>query len=161
MDRLAAALTAWPVAAIHSSPQYRCRQTAEIIGCKLGLPVSVADALDEIDFGAWTGKSFAELEADMLWHQWNSARSNCAPPDGESMASAVERIVHFIDHLTAGDLQTVLCVTHCDIIRGAIAQYLGLSLDNILRFDVDPASLSELQVGDDWARLTTLNRTYA
>src|SRR5947209_20190589 len=49
------------IAAIQSSPRLRARETAETIGAALGLSVEIVDALDEIDFGDWTGRSFAEL----------------------------------------------------------------------------------------------------
>lgn len=160
-QRLADALADRPVAAIQSSPQRRCRETAEILAERLNLPVQIVDALDEIDFGGWTGMGFPELETDPLWQRWNSERSAATPPDGEPMAQAVRRCVDHLATFSSGPAQTILCVTHADIIRGAIAHYLGLNLDNILRFDVDPASLSELLIGRDWARLTALNRTFA
>jgi broad specificity phosphatase PhoE len=52
-------------------------------------------------------------------------------------------------------------VTHCDIIRAVIAHVLGLSLDHILRFDIDPASISRLAVGDWGAKILSLNETGA
>lgn len=48
-------------------------------------------------------------------------------------------------------------VSHCDIIRGLIAYYLGLPLDNLLRFDIDPASVSRLVVGSWGARVMSMN----
>jgi broad specificity phosphatase PhoE len=43
------------------------------------------------------------------------------------------------------------------MIRAAIAWILGLSLDNLLRFDVDPGSVTRLAMGDWGAILTGLN----
>jgi broad specificity phosphatase PhoE len=51
----------------------------------------------------------------------------------------------------------VVAVSHCDIIRGLIAYYLGLPLDNLLRFDIDPASVSRLMVGSWGARVISVN----
>jgi broad specificity phosphatase PhoE len=51
----------------------------------------------------------------------------------------------------------VAMVSHCDIIRAVVAQVLGLSLDAVLRYDVDPASITRLQVGACGARLVSLN----
>jgi broad specificity phosphatase PhoE len=51
----------------------------------------------------------------------------------------------------------VALVSHCDIIRGIIAHYLGLPLDNLLRFDIDPASVSRIVVGDWGARVISVN----
>jgi broad specificity phosphatase PhoE len=54
----------------------------------------------------------------------------------------------------------VLCVSHCDVIRGVIAHALGLSLDNILRFEIAPASVSWVQVhGQAWVHVLSINGT--
>ena len=54
-----------------------------------------------------------------------------------------------------------MLVTHCDIIRGVIAFYLGLSLDHILRFDIDPGSVSTIEVGAGQARIIRINEVPA
>lgn len=151
-----------PIAAIHSSPQQRARETAKEVADRLGLTVRVVAALDEIDFGKWTGRSFAELEADQAWQSWNATRSTACPPGGETMAAAVGRAVKHVEAVASGNPKAaVLCVSHCDIIRGVVAHYLGLGLDNLLRFDVDPGSVSTLIVGPWGGRLHTLNRGHA
>ena len=48
-------------------------------------------------------------------------------------------------------------VSHCDVIRAVIARVLGLSLDRLLAFETDPASLSRIEVGNWGARLLSLN----
>jgi broad specificity phosphatase PhoE len=52
-------------------------------------------------------------------------------------------------------------VTHCDIIRGIIAHYLGLSFDNLLKFNVDPGSVSTLMLGPDGGCVTRVNEVPA
>ncbi|PVX29326.1 histidine phosphatase family protein [Sphingomonas pokkalii] len=148
-----------PIAAIHCSPRERARATAEIIGGRIGLRVQVVDALDEVAFGAWTGRSFADLDHDPEWQVWNRERSAARAPEGETMAEATARAVGHIEGLARrGAGGTVLCVSHCDIIRGVVAQYIGLGLDRLLAFDVDPGSVSTLLIGNWGARLLTLNR---
>jgi broad specificity phosphatase PhoE len=44
-----------------------------------------------------------------------------------------------------------------DIIRGVIAHYLGLDLDHMLRFDIDPGSISTLLLDGQGARVTRIN----
>jgi broad specificity phosphatase PhoE len=74
------------------------------------------------------------------------------------MAEAVARAVGAIEELAAEHSdQMIAAVSHCDIIRGVIAHYLGLPLDNLLRFDVDPASVSRVAVGNWGARIMTIN----
>lgn len=147
-----------PIAAVYSSPRERAWYTARDIAEPHDLKVQAVDGLDEIDFGEWTGRDFAELEGDEAWQLWNEARGSARCPGGESMGEAVERAVAAIEAIAAEqDESRVAAVTHCDIIRGIIAHYLGLPLDNILRFDVDPASVSRLQVGRWGARVLSIN----
>jgi broad specificity phosphatase PhoE len=149
-----------PVAAIQSSPLLRARQTAEAVAeaSNDNAAVDVVDALNEIDFGRWTGRDFSTLETDAEWRRWNAERDVARPPDGEAMADAQGRAVaHVRDAAAAYAGETILMVSHCDIIRAVVAHYLGLPLTAMLRFDVDPASRSTLRVGDWGGQLLCLN----
>jgi broad specificity phosphatase PhoE len=74
------------------------------------------------------------------------------------MGEAVERARSALETIASDhDGQTVVAVTHCDIIRGILAHYLGMPLDNLLRFDVDPASISTLELGRWGARVRSIN----
>lgn len=147
-----------PIAAVYSSPRERAWHTAREIAEPHGLEVEVAKGLEEIDFGEWTGARFSDLEGDEAWQQWNEARGSARCPGGESMAEAVDRSRDALERIASGhDGGTVVAVTHCDIIRGVLAHYLGIPLDNILRFDVDPASISALQLGRWGARVKSIN----
>jgi len=158
--RLAAHLADVSVSAIHSSPVQRARETAAAIALPHGLRAEIAEGLDEIDFGSWTGESFAHLQHQPEWIAWNSARGSASVPGGETMARAQARIVAYIEglarHLRGG---TVVLVSHCDMIRAAVAHYLGLALDRMLSFDIDPASISRLAVGDWGGRVVSVNES--
>ncbi|CAA9309769.1 MAG: hypothetical protein AVDCRST_MAG90-362, partial [uncultured Microvirga sp.] len=52
------------IAAVITSPLERARETAEVIADRIGVPVTVDEALNEIDFGDWTGQSFDALDPD-------------------------------------------------------------------------------------------------
>lgn len=147
-----------PLQAVYASPRERAYYTARTIADPHELKVQIADALDEVDFGDWTGLPFNDLEGDPLWNAWNEARGTARPPGGESMTEAVERSTKALEALAAEhNGQTIACVSHCDIIRGIIAHYLGLPLENLLRFDIDPASVSRLALGSWGARIMTIN----
>ena len=144
---------------IQASPRERTRMTAETIGQRSGAPVQVAEALDEIDFGDWTGAEFALLGGP-LWDEWNTRRSTARCPGGESMAEAAERIGRHVDRLAATrGGERIALVTHADMIRALVARVLGLSLDNLLRFEIDPASVSRIEAGVWGARVLSLNET--
>lgn len=158
-DRLADRLAAMPLAAIHSSPRRRARETAEAVARRRGMDVTMADPLDEIDFGGWAGQSFAALEGDPLWADWNGRRGTAATAGGETMARATARAVRHIE--AAGGDGPLLCVSHADIIRGIVAHYLGLDADRLLRFDIDPASLTTLSLHGGRGRLVAINERAA
>lgn len=148
------------LSAVRTSPRLRARQTAEAVARAADLPLGEEPALDEIDFGAWTGLSFAELDGRPDWDRWNRARATARPPGGESMAEAVARIQGLALSLAEGRPgATVVLVTHCDMIRGLVAAALGLPLDNLLRLEVAPASVTRLDVRPWGATLHGLNDT--
>ena len=97
------------------------------------------------DFGAWTGAAFADLDGDPAWDRWNRARGTAAPPDGEPMAEAAGRVARLARAL-AGDRPggAVALVTHADLIRALVATALGMPLDNLLRIEVAPASVTRI-----------------
>lgn len=147
-----------PITAVYSSPRERAFYTSRTVAEQHELKAEVVDGLDEVDFGDWSGRRFDELEGDPLWDAWNAERGTAKPPGGESMAEAVDRAVSALEEVAAGHRdQMIAAVSHCDIIRGVIAHYLGLPLDNMLRFDVDPASVSRVAVGNWGARVMTIN----
>lgn len=144
--------------AVYASPRERAWYTAREIAEPHGLKVITEERLDELDFGGWTGCSFAELEGDPLWSAWNEQRSAARPPEGESMSEATDRAFSFLaDAAAEHDGGTIVALSHCDIIRGVIARCLGLPLDNLLRFDVDPASVSRVSIGHWGSRVMSVN----
>lgn len=143
---------------VQTSPIERAEQTAIAIADVARVGIERADALLEIDFGAWTGTRFEELDGDPDWDRWNAERATARPPGGESMGEAQARIVaHLAAVAAAHDGETVVLVSHADMIRVAVAHVLGLDLNNYSRFDVDPASATTLVWGDWGAKLTRLN----
>ena len=153
---LAERLAGTPLAAVHSSPRRRTMETAEAVARRHAIRVDAFDALDELDFGDWAGLRFDALEGDPAWRRWNEARGRAATPGGETMAEATTRAVRHIEAVD-GQAGPVLCVSHCDIIRGVVAHYLELDADRLLAFDVDPGSLTTLAVEGDRGRLVALN----
>ncbi len=146
-------------AALWSSPRRRALETAAILGSALGLAVQPAPALDEIDFGAWTGRDFAALEDDPAWRAWNAQRATAQPPDGEAMHEAAARLLRWIGTLPACHAAgAVLAVTHADMIKAALLAHLGASLDAFWRLEIGPASLSVLELWPGGGRVLGVNQ---
>jgi probable phosphoglycerate mutase len=150
------------LASVQTSPLERARETAAAIATGRNLDVTVCDAIVEIDFGAWTGQPFEDLSSDSHWNAWNMARAVNRPPGGESMLQAQARIVQAMEGLRhAYDGQAVVLVSHGDVIKAALLYHLGLPIDAYGRFDIEPASVSTLAVGDWGSRLIRLNEVIA
>ncbi|HEV2364103.1 MAG TPA: histidine phosphatase family protein [Caulobacteraceae bacterium] len=147
------------VTALYSSPLERTLQTAEPIARSLGLAPRITEALNEVDVGRWTGASFAALRGDPAWRSWKRAPVKSRPPGGESLADVAARVGGWIDEMRrAHPDETIVAVSHGDVIKTAIALALGLGLDRLHRFEISPASLSLLLVGGRDQKVCWLNR---
>jgi broad specificity phosphatase PhoE len=153
-ETLARLLAPRGVTRIVSSPRARTRETAAVAAEALGLPVAVEAALDEVDFGDFTGRAFAALDGDPDWQRWNGERGSARCPGGETMGEAVARAVGFVAGCGEG---VTLCVSHCDVIRGVVAHYLGLPLERIFSLGCDPGSVTTLVLEGDGAMVVALN----
>ena len=158
-EQLAAGFAGQSVGAVLSSPVQRAVETAAHIGAALRLDVEIEAGFEEIDFGRWTGARFDTLDDDPAWQAWNHLRSVAGAPGGETMAAAQARALAALARCRArlGE-QTVIAVTHADIIKAVLAPALGLPLDRLYRLTIDPASVSTLVVFDEDLRVDGVNR---
>jgi len=141
--QLAEILSDEPIDCLQSSPRLRCLETAEALAMEFDLPVVVEPALDEIDFGAWTGIKFAQLENDPKWYAWNVHRARTRPPGGETMAEARIRILRHLDAMHCRYTnRTIAMVTHAEIIRTVRLHHAGLTADAWQQIDVPLASIT-------------------
>jgi ribonuclease H / adenosylcobalamin/alpha-ribazole phosphatase len=160
-QRLARRLGSEQLDAVHTSPVRRARETAQALASVANVAEDVAVSLDEVDFGAWSGKPFADLDDDPLWHAWNSRRSETVPPGGEPMRAVEQRILAYMRNVARqASGRVVAMVSHADVIRAGVAGILGLSLDRILSFDVDPASVTRIIAGHWGERVVSLNERW-
>ena len=159
-ERLAERLGAETIDAIYTSPEQRARDTARPLAAARGLEAIAAQELDEIDYGDWTGRSFDELAALPDWGAFNATRSVTRIPNGELIVEVQQRVVAFIDRVRH-DSESLVLVSHAEPIRAALAYYLGVPIDLALRYDVDPASLSVIELGGGGPKVRSINSTEA
>ncbi|MCK1392539.1 histidine phosphatase family protein [Bradyrhizobium sp. 1] len=146
-------------ALIQSSPQRRCMQSASILAAHFGLPIEIVPALDELDYGEWTGRSFEELGEDPQWLHWNRRRGSARPPGGENMRSLQTRIVGHLEQLRSDhSTGTVIAVSHAEPIRAALLHYARRHLDDFLSIEIDPSSISSLSADRRGFRITGVNQ---
>jgi broad specificity phosphatase PhoE len=158
MSRCAEMIPARPLA-VQSSPQRRAQQSASILAWHFGLPVEIAPEVDEIDYGEWTSRAFAELEWNTRWNRWNTRRSSGRPPGGESMRALQQRMVQYLEQLRCARADgAIVIVSHAEPIRAALLYYSRTPLDNFLSIEVDPASISTLAVNRAGIRISRINQ---
>jgi probable phosphoglycerate mutase len=144
--RLAAGLAALPIKAVYASPLERAQETAEPIAWVQGLPVKTMPALLEIDFGTWQGKRLSRLKKGRLWKTVQESPASFRFPEGESFAEAQARVAEGLVTISEqhGEKDLVVCAAHSDVIRLAVAHFLGLPLDRFQRVRIAPASVTVL-----------------
>jgi broad specificity phosphatase PhoE len=139
--------TAW------SGPAARALETARA----LGHDPAVAAELDECDFGAWRGRTLAELHhaAPDAVGAWMRAPA-AAPHGGESLLALRARTGRWLD-AHARDGGRVLAVTHAGPVRAAVVHALGAPPAAFWRLDVAPLSRTVLHAHDGRWTVRALN----
>jgi probable phosphoglycerate mutase len=158
-EALAKKLSEQPVRGVYSSPLERAIETAEPIARALRLEVIPRPGLIETDYGEWQGKSLRGLARLKVWRAVLGMPSRFRFPGGETFADAQHRIQQEIEELrTRHDpKEIIVCVTHADPIKLAVAYYLGLPLDLFQRLTISPASITTLHLDEFGNRLLTMN----
>jgi probable phosphoglycerate mutase len=158
--KLAERLSGSPIKAIYSSPLERALETAEPIAKSLNLKTAIYDDFTDIEFGEWTNCTFEELKEELSFQHFNSFRSCSRIPGGELMIEAQARMINGLDNIRQQHPdETVAVISHADLIKAVIAFYAGIHLDMLLRIEVDPVSVSIIEVDDKTARILLVNHT--
>lgn len=147
-----------PVAAIYASPLERTMDTARVVAEARGMTVSVEPRFIEVEFGAWTGRRFADLGTDPAWRLYNDYRGVTRPPGGESLLDVQHRAVNALLELQGrhpGDV--VVVVSHADTLRALLMYFLSVPVDFVQRLELSPARISVLQLGNGAPRVLQVN----
>ncbi|MEO7397850.1 MAG: MSMEG_4193 family putative phosphomutase [Ilumatobacteraceae bacterium] len=148
------------VDAIYASPLERARETAAPIAKAMNQKVRVDKGLLEGDFGDWTG---AELKGLMKLPEWTTVQRSPSTfrfPNGESFTEMQARIVGALDRICrAHPGGTVVCVSHADPIKAAVAHAMGTHIDLFQRIVISPCSISAVAYGIGGPIVLTVNST--
>ncbi len=143
-EQLAEVLCKAPIKAIYSSPLERAVETAEPLAKLLNLEILPAPGLVELAYGDWQGKTLKQLGRRKLWKVVQEKPSEMRFPNGESFVEVRDRVVAEIERIAAAHEENDLVATfsHGDIVRLAVAHFLGMPLDLFQRLAANPASIS-------------------
>ncbi|MFD0267381.1 bifunctional RNase H/acid phosphatase [Streptomyces sp. NPDC127106] len=146
-----------------SSPLRRCRETAQTVADRLGLDVTVEKGLREVDFGAWEGLTFTEVQERFPedLQAWLDSPKAAPTGGGESFAAATRRISATRDRLLAAHAgRTVLLVTHVTPVKILVRLALGAPPESLFRMELSAASLTAVAYyADGNASVRLLNDT--
>jgi len=177
-EALARRLSSERLMAIYSSPLQRAMATARTIAAPHGLEVSEVADLAELDFGAWDGLSYREIERrdPERLARWLGDPA-IAPPGGETLAHMSQRVAAATRAIAAAHPQgtdfgeplglssgrrlsrAVAIVSHGGPIRALVCHALGLPLEAHWRIGQDLAGLTRLDWRETEATLSVLNDT--
>jgi len=150
------------IAAIYSSPLERARETAAPIARATRRAVRVERGLIECDFGAWTGQSLRRLMKKPEWSTVQRAPSMFRFPQGESFVEMQNRMVDAVDRIRRRHPgKTVVCVSHADTIKAAVAHATGTPLDLFQRIVISTCSVTAILYTDAAPIVLTVNSTGA
>ena len=148
------------VDAVYSSPLERAKETAAPISAGRGLRTQIDRGLFECDFGDWTGKDLSALMKLPEWQTVQRAPSVFRFPNGESFTEMQTRMVSALDRIRAAHPGgTIVCVSHADTIKAAVAHALGTHIDLFQRIVISPASITAITWGPGGPAVLAVNST--
>ena len=148
------------VDAVYTSPLERARETAAPIAKVTGQRARVDRGLLECEFGEWTGAELSKLMKKPEWQTVQRSPSSFRFPGGESFPEMQHRIVSTLDRLRAAHPGgTIVCVSHADPIKAAVAHALGTHLDLFQRIVVSTAAISVVSWFDGGPVVLAVNST--
>jgi broad specificity phosphatase PhoE len=131
---------------IYVSEYIRTEQTARPLARKIKIAPIVDCRLNEIDIGLVDRLSDDEIR-DKYPEVWNASQDwnrDFRWPEGETGLEAQERVISFINEQINQE-GSILIVAHDGIIRLLICYVLGLPVYRRVQFQVDTASVTEIE----------------
>lgn len=150
----------WKATALYTSPLRRCLETAAAIAATTQLEPKTLDTLTDFDFGDWTWQTHEEVRktSPRLFKLWRRAPQLLRVPGGEAIQDVVARgadAVRTILDRHAGE--TVLAVTHDNVIRCVLVQLLDMPISAYGRMVIGPCGIGEVVVDGSRIRVLRTN----
>lgn len=130
--------------AIYCSDLKRTQKTAEIIAEGRGILPVLLPEFREINMGAWEGKRFADIRAELPkeFEHRGEDPANFRPSGGESFKDLYDRVIPVFERIINGTQKDILIVSHAGVNRVILAYALGLPLTHIFKLKQDYGCLN-------------------
>jgi broad specificity phosphatase PhoE len=134
------------IRSLWSSDLSRARETAEIVGERIGLEPRLDARLREANRGRWEGHLFVDIarQEPELYASWRRAGDAFRFPGGESLREQLERVVASIDEIEQNGALPALVVCHGGSIRVMLCRGDPRGLDAFHEFTVPNVALVRL-----------------
>jgi len=158
-ERIKALLADTALDAVYSSDLDRSCHCARLIAASHGLAVVAEEALREINFGNWEGRTWVELQEAYPddWQQRLQDLTNYQVPGGESLQDAADRILpalrRILEKHPNGD---VALVAHGGVNRIVLLDAIGAALERAFSIEQDYGCLNIIDYLDDGHRVVRL-----
>jgi len=161
-EKIGKVLSSTKIDVIYYSPIKRAKQTAEAI--KKYQPN--ADFVEEpllidLSFGDWEGKTYSEIfKTKEAQERFRKQPSSFIIPNGETFYQGLDRIHRLFSRLKKQKEDTVALVTHGAIINLILIYLYKTNIDLFWRLSVEPGSISEIELQEDWYKIIKVNDTH-
>lgn len=120
----------FPICHIYSSPRNRAKIVAEELSESLNIPLTVADELQEFNFGIFDGLTAEEAQKKdpELWDQWMKDYDGITLPGGDNFEEYYHRTINFCKIILSGfsDSDTILIISHGGTVTSLLMYLLDL-----------------------------------
>jgi probable phosphoglycerate mutase len=162
-DALARRVAArWRPSHIYTSPMDRCVATGAAIAGATGIAAKICEDLNDIDYGAWQFKTFAQAKAQDagLFAAWFATPQLVRFPNGESLQDLAARTASALRMVLARHPdEIVVLVGHDSANRVLLLQLLEQPLSAYWRLAQEPCCINEIDVSAAGVYVRGINAT--
>lgn len=161
-ELLAKRLTDYKIDAIFSSPLSRAMQTAKPTAEEVGLTVQPEEAINDLDFGLWSGLSVDQVK-DKYPDQFEEWRVNPLEmdfPEGDRVREARLRSFNWLKRISKQDYDRITLVTHKVILKLLVLSVLDAPERAYWQIQFGTCSISSLHAKEGRFDISYLNDTH-
>lgn len=150
------------LSAVVTSPRVRATETARLLAEVVDAPLEEDPRLAEIDFGAFEGRTYEEIEASHpeAYAAWMRSPTTMQFPGGESFPQMKARVLEAVASIRAAHRGCAIgLVSHGGVGRIILADALGMADASIFTLEQSYAGVSVLDWWGETPALRLLNWT--
>jgi probable phosphoglycerate mutase len=152
----------WRPSHIYTSPMGRCVETAAAIAKATGVAAKTCEDLNDIHYGAWQFKTFAQAKAQdaALFAAWFANPQLVRFPNGESLQDLAARTANALCVVLARNRdETVVRVGHDSVNRALLLGLLELPLSAYWLLAQEPCCINEIDMSEAGVCVRSINET--